>query len=413
MLSFLEYKNWNVLEEAVERNTHSTHLEDLCITNKKKGVAQALGGLLYVKKQFGTASSNKSTAVTIKVDGAPAILAGKIGIDNKFFVASKSLFNKEPKINFTDEDIDRNHSGGLAEKLHLALKYLKPIIPNGKIFQGDFLFDTSSRKSKTIDGKECYTWEPNTIEYSVEKDSPLGKKIGAAKFGIIFHTEYLINGEDIGSIRLKGFGVKEEDLKPSKDVWFIDAYHHDLGSITALSKHESQEFNQLEKLVKQYQSSINWNFDDTVTRNLLTFVNSYIRANKIQPDPKKKAEEFSQWISERSNAEIAKKKTEKGKASEAKKWESSIVYASDIKSLTNLFRIHDALTRMKQMMIEKLDSVKQINTFLVKSNGDLVVTGNEGFVLTRTSASGCKFVDRYTFSLANFSPEFKKGWDHA
>ena len=165
--------------------------------------------------------------------------------------------------------------------------------------------------------------------------------------------------------------------------------------------------------MKQYQASINWNFDDTVTRNLLTFVNSYIRANKIQPDPKKKAEEFSQWISERSNTEIAKKKTEKGKASEAKKWESSIVYASDIKSLTNLFRIHDALTRMKQMMIEKLDSVKQINTFLVKSNGDLVVTGNEGFVLTRTSASGCKFVDRYTFSLANFSPEFKKGWDHA
>ena len=170
MLSFLEYKNWNILEEAVERNTHSTHLEDLCITNKKKGVAQALGGLLYVKKQFGTASSNKSTAVTIKVDGAPAILAGKIGADNKFFVASKSLFNKEPKINFTDEDIDRNHSGGLAEKLHLALKYLKPIIPNGKIFQGDFLFDTSSRKSKTIDGKECYTWQPNTIENSVEKD---------------------------------------------------------------------------------------------------------------------------------------------------------------------------------------------------------------------------------------------------
>ena len=88
MLSFLEYKNWNILEEAVERNTTSTHLEDLCITNKKKGVAQALGGLLYVKKQFGTASSNKSTAVTIKVDGAPAILAGKIGADKKLFLAT-------------------------------------------------------------------------------------------------------------------------------------------------------------------------------------------------------------------------------------------------------------------------------------------------------------------------------------
>ena len=409
MLNFLEYKNWNtdILEEAVEKNTHSTHLEDLCITHKKKGVAQALGGLLYIKKEFGIRNS-KTSPITIKWDGAPALIVGEL--QGKFFVASKSLFNKEPKINFTHEDIDKNHSGGLAEKLHIALDYLPKIVPKGKIYQGDFLFDTGSRKSEKINGKDCYTWQPNTIKYSVEKDSPLGKRVGAAKIGIIFHTEYTIDGENTNSIRLKGFGVKEEDLKPSKDVWFIDAFHHDFGSITSLTPEEAKQFSKLESLVKQNENGIDWNYDEAVSRNLMAFVNSYIRTNIVQDDPKKKAEEFKSWITEKSETAIASKKTEKGKTNEAKKWQSSIEYANNTKSLTKLFTVHNALAAMKQLIIEKLDSVKSIGTFLVKNNGDLVVTGNEGFVLTRTSASGCKLVSRYAFSLANFSPEFKKGW---
>ena len=75
----------------------------------------------------------------IVIHNSPAIIAG--WLDGKFFVGSKSLFNKEPKINYTPEDVDRNHSGGLAEKLKLALYYLQDVIPQGKIYQGDFLFD--------------------------------------------------------------------------------------------------------------------------------------------------------------------------------------------------------------------------------------------------------------------------------
>src|SRR5574344_844220 len=148
---------------------------------------------------------------------SPAIFSGTI--NGKFFVATKGLFAKTPKINFTNEDIDKNHSGELAEKLKLALKYLKDVIPEGKIFQGDFLFDYTTLKTQSIDGIDYYTWHPNTIKYAVEKDTPLGKKIGSSKFGIIFHTEYTSDGVDPTSIRLKGFGVKESDLKKSKDVW--------------------------------------------------------------------------------------------------------------------------------------------------------------------------------------------------
>lgn len=412
MLTFLQYKqfHYDIILEAADKNVHSTHIEDLCITDKKQGISKALGGILHIKKQFGVSKSNKLPSVTIKIDGAPAIIAG--WINNNFFVSSKSLFNKEPKINFSNEDIDKNHTGGLAEKLKLALKYLKSVIPKGKIYQGDFLFDSSSRESKNINGIESWVWQPNTIQYSVDKNTPLGKRIGAAKFGIIFHTEYMSNGIDISSIHLKGFGVKEEDLNKSKDVWFIDAYHHDMGSITAFSNNELKEFNTCEKLILSLQSSVDWNYDEETKKQIMTFINTYIRDNKIQPTPEIKAKEFKEYILRKSEDLINSKKSEKGKESETKKWKTVIEYSNKEKSLIALFKIHDALTSMKMLIIKKLDSIKEIKTFLVKTNGDIIVTGNEGFVLTKTSASGAKFVDRYSFSLANFSSEFKKGWAH-
>ena len=410
MLSFLQYREANLLLAEAEANTHSTHIEDLCIIDRKRGIAKALGGILHIKKQFGVSSSKQTPSVTIKIDGAPAIIAGWIG--GKFFVGSKSLFNKEPKINYTPEDVDRNHSGGLAEKLKLALYYLQDVIPQGKIYQGDFLFDSNSRESKSINGVDSWIWQPNTIQYSVDKNSELGKKIGAAKFGIIFHTEYMSNGIDVSSIHLKGFGVKEEDLKKSKDVWFIDAYHHDLGGISSLSVEENRRLAELEKIVTTNQSNVDWNYDIETQKQLMIFLNTYIRNNKAQPSPAVKAVEYKNYVITKRQDSIDSKKSERGKATEAKKWESVIEYAQKTKSLEALFKIHNALTDMKMMMIAKLDSLKAIKTFLVKTNGDIQVTGNEGFVLTKTSASGAKFVDRYSFSLANFSPLFKKGWEH-
>ena len=95
MLSFLQYREANLLLAEAEANTHSTHIEDLCIIDRKRGIAKALGGILHIKKQFGVSSSKQTPSVTIKIDGAPAIIAG--WLSGKFFVGSKSLFNKEPK----------------------------------------------------------------------------------------------------------------------------------------------------------------------------------------------------------------------------------------------------------------------------------------------------------------------------
>ena len=128
MLDFYQY-----LTE--DKNTHLEHLEDDILNNGVSGGRNAINFLLSLKDMLQGRSRGKFN-VTVKWDGAPAIFAGTNPDNGKFFVGSKSIFNKTPKINYTDADIDANHAGGLAAKLKAALKYFKGLgIPG--IWQGD------------------------------------------------------------------------------------------------------------------------------------------------------------------------------------------------------------------------------------------------------------------------------------
>ena len=52
-------------------------------------------------------NSSKKVNVTVKWDGA-LIVCGIDPENNKFFVGTKSVFNRTPKINYTVSDINRN-----------------------------------------------------------------------------------------------------------------------------------------------------------------------------------------------------------------------------------------------------------------------------------------------------------------
>ena len=92
--------------------------------------------------------------MSVKWDGAPAILCGIDPIDGKFFVGTKAVFNKTPKINYTPGDIASNHSGPVAQKLNVCLKELKRLGITG-IYQGDLLF-TKDLKKINIDGESIW-----------------------------------------------------------------------------------------------------------------------------------------------------------------------------------------------------------------------------------------------------------------
>ena len=76
-----------------------------------------------------------------------------------------------------------------------------------------------------------------------------------------------------------------------------------------------------------------------------------------------------------------------------------------------MFKLQKAIVLAKLKLINKLDSIKKIDTFVKTSNG-YKVTGQEGFVaIDQLGGDAVKLVDRMEFSYNNFSPDVLKGWD--
>ena len=167
-----------------DRNTHLEHLEDDIINRGSKGGENALNFLRSVRNML-AGSSSKKVNMTVKWDGAPAIICGINPENGKFFVGTKSVFNKNPKVNYTNADIRKNHSGELASKLSIALKELSRLGIKG-VLQGDFLFAQSDLKKITLDGDDMISFTPNTITYAVQANSNIGRQISRARMGIVF-----------------------------------------------------------------------------------------------------------------------------------------------------------------------------------------------------------------------------------
>ena len=118
------------------KNTHLQHPEDSILS----GDLTALDWLL------------SDGDLSVKIDGAPAIVWGTNPATGKFFVGTKSVFNKKLiKINETHDDIDRNHSGVVANILHHCFDYLPDF---DGVVQGDFI---------GFGGDDTFC--PNTITY--------------------------------------------------------------------------------------------------------------------------------------------------------------------------------------------------------------------------------------------------------
>src|SRR5210317_126889 len=179
-----------------EKNTHLEHLEDDIINRGSAGGVNAINFLQSVRNMLAS-KSGKKVNMSVKWDGAPAIICGVNPENGQFFVGTKAVFNVNPKINYTTSDIRRNHSGELANKLSIALRELKKLNISG-ILQGDFLFSKSDLKTAKIDGENMITFTPNTITYAVPKNSTIVKRIARAKMGIVFHTSY--SGKTLSSM---------------------------------------------------------------------------------------------------------------------------------------------------------------------------------------------------------------------
>jgi len=395
-----------------DKNTHLEHLEDEIINNGTKGAKTAIEFLKSIKKML---QGQKGSTVSVKWDGAPAVFCGINPENGKFFVATKSLFNKTPKINYTNSDISRNHGGALADKLKECLKYLPSLGIKG-VIQGDLLFTSGDKKTATIDGTKSIVFTPNTITYAVPVvktgffGSSLYDNINKAKVGIIFHTSY--SGNTIASLKAS-FGASVSSLKKNKNVFFDDANYKQTG--VAFDNTEETAFDNIIKMAEgsAYKAGA---FIDMLKNDkgplslgiqLKTFFNTYIRQGTAITNTSKLANNFEVYFRDKIKKEIDSKKTSAAK----QKYEEILnvglkILRPNKEGLYFAIATYITFQSAKAVLLKKLNQIQSIGSFLRTKNG-YKVTNPEGYVAIKGSGA-VKLVDRLEFSRANFN--MAKDW---
>jgi hypothetical protein len=406
MLSFKQY-----LEE--EKNTHMVHLADAIIDGGVEGTRQAINHLRVLRDTL--AGNTKSPMnISTKWDGAPAVFAGIDPSDGKFFVAKKGIFNKNPKVYKTAADIDADTSGDLNTKLKLALTELPKLGIKG-VIQGDFLYAREDIKEVEINGEPHITFHPNTIVYAVPKTSNLAKQILGSKIGVVWHTTY---GGDSFETMSASFGQEiAGNLKKVKTVWSVDAVFKDLSGSATLTAEETKHVTSLlseagklfAKIKRPVLDGLSSNEERRIRVN--AFINVKVREGQRIGDPKKFVADTIKYIEDFYQKDADKKKSDAGKEASFKKRDEILSYFKEHGSeVVDVFKIYNIVDEVKYILLDKLNRVDGLRTFLKTSNG-YEVTGQEGFVaIDHLGKNALKLVDRLQFSKANFSPEYIKGW---
>jgi hypothetical protein len=381
---------------------HLTHLEELILTKKNEGVDIALSFIDELLKTFQGHASDKMFT-TIKYDGAPAIITGYNPENGRFFVSTKSLGNVEPKVNYTNEDIDRNHGNapGLVAKLKLGLQYLPEVIKSG-IYQGDFMFDHDTLGEFSKDGINYLIFKPNTITYAIEKHSPEGERVSKAKVGVVIHTSY--TGNSLTQLRKK-FGASVAEFPKSDNVWIEDALFKDLTGTVTLTEEETNKIHELVDSIKGAKTTTKWDqVPEVIYSALNTFINVLIRNHRFVTDPDASLTEFINWFHERANKEIEKLKTEAGKT---KKRESLSKIIEDINkneiTYVNILNLTKKIEQIKMFFVRKYNAAIKTKQFITDEHGNLQLTDPEGYVAVDHIGNAIKLVNRLEFSRVNFA----------
>ena len=393
------------------KRTHLEHIEDLVVTDGYSGgksVIEYFRGLLVTLQ----GTSSEAMSVSVKWDGAPAIVCGTHPETGKFFVATKSAFAKNAKVNYTKNDIAKNHgTEELGQRLLKCLVHLRKLNIQG-VVQGDLLFVDDSIVRKNFNGVPHITFTPNTITYAVPEDSDIGRQIDAAKVGIIFHTTY--NGDTLADMTASG-GADVQSFTASQDVFFDNATYKDVSGSAKFTADETKKFmSGIEKLEGLLQN-VPRNLSDQLGQNndfvgyFQLYINAMVKQGQLPTNVNQFLQGFKKFYAERMQQQIAKLKAQKALQVRQDKMKQMPIFMARVqRPLQAMLTFYKSVQLLKGFVLKKMNQAMSIGSFAQTDNG-LEVTDPEGFVAVDKTGNAVKLVDRLGFSRRNLSVVKKFG----
>lgn len=404
----------------MSKNTHLEHVEDDIIIDGKGGGKNALEFLKSLGEMM-TVSGTSTATVTTKWDGAPAIVCGVNPLDGRFFVGTKSVFNKtNPKVCTSDMSIDFHYPG--SSPLNRILKNCLKILPKlgiSGVVQGDYLYDSTILKTNFVDGESCWTFNPNpnSITYVIPKDSPLGDSVANSKIGIAFHTYY--TGDTIPTMSaVLGFDARPLQNIANECVVF-SAIFEDNSDQAKFSLTEKQNYvsklRMLEGSLTKAATFLGEVSGVGQGRFALKdiwkeYMNTFYRdPNKQIMNTENTKNGFVQFYKAKLDQQILSLKMKSAIDKYIKIQSDGLKFLkTNDRPLYFAMAAYKNIIEAKQLIIKKLEIVKTIGTFVQTENGFETVAP-EGFVAISASGRAVKLVSRLEFSRRNFSSA--KSWE--
>lgn len=383
------FKDFLSEEANEEKLKHLEHAEDHVIHGGQAGFSHAYHNLKDVHDRL-TGKEN-ATKVTMKYDGSPSVIFGTNPENGRFFVATKSAFNKNPKINYTPEDIEKNHghAPGLVEKLKAALEHLPKTTPKKGVFQGDIMHTKGD--VKTHGSKVKFT--PNTITYSADKNSEHGKAALNSQIGVAVHTAY--KGKTLQDMKAQ-YAPELNTFKNHKDVHLIST-EHPLDQMNYDPK-DQQKFAKHMKAAAMLHKATKEDTFNAVAHHQLplkTYINSTIR-HGTNPS----ISGYVQHLTAAHQKKIDSVKSDKAKAQKTALAQADLQHVqTNRQGFNRVLQMHRHLQKAKNVLVNTLSSNSEFEHSI---NGKKAKP--EGFVAVRHNRP-TKLVDRREFSAANFNKD--------
>ena len=402
--------------EEVSQLTHLSHSEQLVMWGPKS-LKTMYNALNSTYKALKSNTDPEDIDVKLKIDGSPSSIAAT-NFNGEKFVATKGFFNKDRKSAHTPEECDQLWGAipDLCNKMKGLLAHLDEInIPEGEIWQGDFLFSKEDLSSQNIDGTDYVTFQPNTIIYAVPDNDPIAKLITQADLGIAWHTTY--RGSDFDNLKI-GFDASVNRLGHPTSVFMMDAVLPSLAGIGTLTSDETEK---AETTLASLKSNIEFLLSDTSYNTIVShsaiielvekFDNSRIRSEVGLSDPKGFIEEFKAFVMAEAEKKAAALKKEASKAAKIEKGREICDFIeTNRNTFEKIYEVKNQVVELKEFFIKKLNKLGSFRTFVRHIDKGFLPCGQEGYAVSDIDGNIQKFVSRIEFSHNNFSKEIVKGW---
>jgi len=229
----------------------------------------------------------------------------------------------------------------------------------------------------------------------------------------VFHTSY--TGKTMADMKAS-FNIDIKNLSTTKDIWFRDAYFVDASGTALFTKSETNEITAVLADAGRLFQTINpltlnrIAASDTILTYIKTFNNTKVRAGEAIKDTSKHTVELIKWVEDKLNKEILAAKLEKTKLKkQQEKNELMRFFRGSSSDLKKIFDLQNDIVETKNLIIKKLQQIKQVTGSFLRTDNGFKVTNPEGFVaVDKLKGNAVKLVDRLEFSLANFTAA--KNW---